>query len=186
MKWAGPDKDVEPLARGWRKCASGGDDITAGCACKRANHRSVDGSGDLHDRLRIARRGRGEAGFDHVDAQRLERLRHAQLALRSHGEARRLLSVAQGRVKDSDLGHDCGPVPWVAKETWFTSTSLPSCWATTSARRPGSRGSRSRRSDAPLSCSRIVTPRTTKPRRSTNPSTRTTAPSAGVKSIASR
>ena len=46
-----------------------------------------------------------------------ERFRHAQLAVRSHGEAGRLLPIAQGGVEDSDLGHAELPVSRGAMDT---------------------------------------------------------------------
>src|SRR3546814_17387097 len=50
---------------------------------------------DPDDRARVAGRGGGEAGLDHIDLQRGERPCHAQLGVLAHREAGRLLAVAQ-------------------------------------------------------------------------------------------
>src|SRR6185437_10453340 len=54
------------------------------------------------DALEVARRGDGEAGLDHVDAELGQRLGHADLLAEVHREAGRLLAVAQRGVEDDD------------------------------------------------------------------------------------
>jgi hypothetical protein len=69
-----------------------------------ADHRPVLGE-LLRDRLHaleVADGGDGEAGLHHVDAELGQRLGHAQLLLEVHGEAGRLLAVAQRGVEDDD------------------------------------------------------------------------------------
>lgn len=60
------------------------------------------------NRLEITWRGDRKTGFDHVDAQIDERLRHFQFLLEIHTATRRLLAIAQCRVKNryfSRFGH---------------------------------------------------------------------------------
>ena len=52
--------------------------------------------------LEVAGRGRGEAGLDDVDAERLQVLKDEELVGEVHRAARGLLAVAEGGVEDSD------------------------------------------------------------------------------------
>src|SRR6185312_6593902 len=58
----------------------------------------------LH-RGEVAVRGNGEAGFEHIDAQLVERLRHAQLFRDVHAASGRLLAVTQRGIEDRDSFH---------------------------------------------------------------------------------
>ena len=62
----------------------------------------LDGVGDGLHRRKIAGAGDGEAGFDHVDLQALERLGDAQFLLAGHGRTGTLLTVAQGGIENDD------------------------------------------------------------------------------------
>ena len=60
--------------------------------------------GDRRDRAGVARRGGGEAGLDHVDLQRRQRVRHAQLAVRQSSRSRAPARRRAGWCRR------CGPV----------------------------------------------------------------------------
>ena len=55
--------------------------------------------GDLAHALEVAGRGNWEAGLDHIDTQRLERMGHLELLGKVHTAAGALLTVAQRGVE---------------------------------------------------------------------------------------
>ncbi|KOM38307.1 hypothetical protein LR48_Vigan03g168900 [Vigna angularis] len=59
---------------------------------------------DHFDGHEVVVRGRGEARLNDVDAQVGQLPRDAELLLRGHGGAGRLLSVAEGGVQNADVG----------------------------------------------------------------------------------
>ena len=67
-----------------------------------ADRRAGDFGGDGPHRLEVADRGDRKPGFDDVDPECGERAGHLELLGHVHARARRLLAVAQGRVKDPD------------------------------------------------------------------------------------
>ncbi len=66
------------------------------------NRGPADGRRNRLYRFEVAVGGDGEAGFDHVHAESVELMRHAQLLVDVHAAARRLLAVPQGRVEHRD------------------------------------------------------------------------------------
>ena len=158
--------------RGRRGCACaararahrGGEDVAARGARQRADRSGPSiARGDLPDRLSVARRGGGEAGLDHVDAERGERLGHAQLAVpassRSRAPARRRAVSCRRCVTWVML---TVPASRAAMETRLTSTRRPS-WRASTCEPPAGvarldvDGEGARRPH----CSRIDRPRTT-------------------------
>ncbi len=55
------------------------------------------------DRLEIALGRNGETCFEDVDSQSIERMRHPELFRFRHAAARRLLAVAQCRIKEENI-----------------------------------------------------------------------------------
>ena len=98
----GADEGVDALALRRAHGLGGAQDVLAPRPREAADHGAAHGLGNALDALEVARARDGEARLDHVDAQLSERLRHAQLLAEVHGEARRLLAVAQRRVEDDD------------------------------------------------------------------------------------
>src|SRR5436190_1941486 len=70
------------------------------CARQPGDDRALHLTGDRLDRLEVARARDREARLDHVDAQPGQLLRDLELLLGVQRDARRLLAVAQRRVKD--------------------------------------------------------------------------------------
>ena len=85
----------------------GGLDVLALAAGERGDAGAADLFGDCVDGVEVALRGDGKAGFDDVDAQRGELVRHTELLVVVHGAAGRLLAVAEGGVKEDDLVGEC-------------------------------------------------------------------------------
>jgi hypothetical protein len=73
-------------------------------SCERRNRRPPHLARDMLHRFGVGRRSDGEAGLDDVDAERVERPRERRLGEDVHGEAGRLLAVAQGRVENHYAG----------------------------------------------------------------------------------
>src|SRR5579863_5823395 len=81
-------------------------DVAGPAPRQRRDDRSRDVPRDPSDRLRVVLGGDGEAGFEDVDAERVDRVRQAELLVRAHGEAWRLFAVPEGRVEDhKPIGH---------------------------------------------------------------------------------
>ena len=74
-------------------------------SAKRRDPASANFGGDGAHALAIALGGDGKTRFDDVDTEIFELVRHAQLFLAVHGEARRLLAVAQSGVEYADDFH---------------------------------------------------------------------------------
>ncbi len=64
---------------------------------------SGDLPGDLSHRLEVTGRGDGKSGLDDVDTQIDKRPRDFQLFAQVHAGSRRLLAIAECRIKDLDL-----------------------------------------------------------------------------------
>jgi hypothetical protein len=79
--------------------------LVLGAAEGRDGRAVVDRLGDLADRLEVVVRRDREAALDDVDPQLRELLGERDLLGDVHGEAGRLLAVAQGRIKDDDFPH---------------------------------------------------------------------------------
>ena len=67
-----------------------------------ANRRSLDLLRNPPDRFKVSRRTIGKSRFDDIDPQASQLLRHHDLLFHIHAGARRLLSIAQGRIENSD------------------------------------------------------------------------------------
>src|SRR5688500_3004195 len=97
---AGGGRGVYARALGWLSCVPGGWPVLLARARQATDHRTVNLAGDGLDRLEVARRRYGEAGFDHVDSEPRELVGDLELLLLVERDARRLLSVAERRVED--------------------------------------------------------------------------------------
>src|SRR3546814_19151020 len=118
---------------------------------------------DPDDRARVAGRGGGEAGLDHIDLQRGEGPCHAQLGVLAHREAGRLLAVAQAGVEDANLFHHAALAIRTGKRaTARMPTRRRICRSSTSSSRPAPRAAISSSIEAvsPPSCP--VTPKNRK------------------------
>jgi hypothetical protein len=100
---AGGDERVDALLHRRGDRLAGPDDVGLARAREPADHRSPHLAGDEVDGLEIPVGTDGEAGFNDVDAEAGELMRHLQLLLDVHGRAGRLLAVAQRGVEDDDL-----------------------------------------------------------------------------------
>ena len=79
-------------------------DVLLNGAGETAYHGVVAGKlADLLNRDEVARAGNGETGLDDVDLQAQQLLCDEQLLLGVHGSAGRLLTVAQGGIKNCNL-----------------------------------------------------------------------------------
>src|SRR5580658_3766025 len=83
-------------------------DIGAAGAAQSRNDGTADERGDGLHSCKVAVGGDGKSGLDHVDTETVELVRQAQFFLVVHATARRLFSVAQGGVENSDLDLVCG------------------------------------------------------------------------------
>jgi hypothetical protein len=106
---AGREHDVDSTARRAGERCCGGVDVLGDRARERANGGAGNGVRHRSDTGEVARRGRGEACLDHVDAQPLEGQRDLDLLARAQRDARRLLAVSQGGVEDPDPAHSFTP-----------------------------------------------------------------------------
>ena len=111
--------DARPL--GILERPPGSIDVTGEGACQTGDHRAVDVARDALNGLEVAGRGDREAGLDDVDAEPRELLGDLELLLRVQRDARRLLAVAQRRVKDEYS-------VWVLRWRHQTSPLLSSCF----------------------------------------------------------
>ena len=93
MDVGGRDEDMDPFALRGLQRLSGEIDVPLVTAGERGDHRTSDGFRDVLDTAKVALRGCGEAGFDHVHTQRVELPGQAQLAVRGHGVPRCLLAI---------------------------------------------------------------------------------------------
>src|SRR6185369_6332777 len=96
-RWIGDGANV--LLGGARQPADGGR-LARDAALR---HVVTDRLGDLFHGVEIIRRRRREARLDHVHAESRECTRDFELLFARHRRARRLLSVAQRRVEDTDV-----------------------------------------------------------------------------------
>ncbi len=78
-------------------------DVWARAASQRGDARPAHLARDAADGIEIALRGDGEARLKHVNAERRQLVRHAELLFVMHGAAGALLSIAQRRVEKDDL-----------------------------------------------------------------------------------
>ncbi len=82
-----------------------------------ARHANVAGLGGdgLHS-LEISPAGHGKPRLHDVHAQDFQLTRHAQLFLKIHGRAGRLLSIPEGGIKEIDaIGHDDSPLAFTKR-----------------------------------------------------------------------
>ena len=103
MEIARADARVDAFAAGMLKGLGGHVDVFLHAAGEGADDGPGDGLGDLHHRLEIAGAGDGEAGLDHVHAERLEGFGYFDLFDRIELTAGYLLAVAQGSVEDVEF-----------------------------------------------------------------------------------
>src|SRR5262249_42244106 len=99
MDGAGGQEDMDAGPEGAAQGLAGPVDIFWVAAGQAADDRPVNLVGDGLHRLEIARRGDGEAGFDDVHAEILQRVGYLQLLSQIHAAARTLFAVPQGRVE---------------------------------------------------------------------------------------
>ena len=107
MQVGGGEEGVDAVLFGGLDGAGGGFDVLALAAGERGDAGAANLFGDGVDGVEVALRGDREAGFDDVNAERGELVRHAQLFAVVHGAAGRLLAVAEGGVKEDDLVGEC-------------------------------------------------------------------------------
>src|SRR6266852_7554736 len=79
MDVGGRDEDVDPFALRGLQRLSGEIDIAVVAARERRDDGTSDRFGDVPNTAKVALRGRGEAGFDHVHTQRVELLARRSL-----------------------------------------------------------------------------------------------------------
>ena len=84
-------------------------DILRAGAGKARDNRTPHRRGNRLHRREIAFGRDGESRLDHIDAQPVEVMRHAQLLRHIHAATRRLLAVAQRSVENRDAFHRPGP-----------------------------------------------------------------------------
>ena len=97
----GRDERVDAAARRRRERPAGAVDVGGMAARERGDHRALNGGRDQTHGLGIGFRGDREAGFDNVDTERRQLLRHLQLFIDAQGKAGRLLAIAKRGVEDS-------------------------------------------------------------------------------------
>jgi len=101
MQRAGGKEQVDARAARLFQRPCGGVDVARQAAREAAHGGVHQRARDLGDGGEVIRRGLRKTGFEHVDAERLQRLRHAQLGAAVEREAGRLFAVAQGGVEDA-------------------------------------------------------------------------------------
>ena len=111
---AGGDEGVDARPGGVTHRVPAAVDVGGDRARQARDHGAPDLAGDVADRLEVALRGHGEARLDDVDAEARELPGQGELLRVVHGEARRLLAVAQRGVEDQDPpAHGrCSPLGW--------------------------------------------------------------------------
>src|SRR5579872_564927 len=103
-------KNVQPRSRRRFQSLNGSLHILLLSASQSRNRHAPDFPRHLLHCLQITARRNREPRFNDVHAQRRKLPRHANLLLSIHREARRLLAVAQGRIKDSYRVHRGPPI----------------------------------------------------------------------------
>lgn len=83
-------------------------DIGAAGATQSRDDGAANDGGDGSYGFKVTVGCDGKSGFDHVDTETIELVRQAQFFLVVHAATRRLFSVAQGGVENSDLDLVCG------------------------------------------------------------------------------
>jgi hypothetical protein len=100
MDRARRDEDVDARLRGVLQCCGRGADIGLVAARQPANLRIADTACDRLHGVEVVLGCIRVTGFDHVDAERLQRFSDAQLLRPVQGAAGTLLAIAQGRVEN--------------------------------------------------------------------------------------
>ena len=98
------EKRVQPPPFGSVERAGGFFDVLPAAAGERRDDRAPHLTRDLPDRFSVGGRGDRKAGFDDVDAQRIEGPGEGHLGRDAQGKAGRLLAVAKRGVEDQDAG----------------------------------------------------------------------------------
>ena len=107
------DEDVHPRSRGRPQRLPGEIDVAVVAPRQRRHRGPSHGFGHAADGLLIALGRAREPGFDDVHAQGVELEGEAQLRLRRHGIAWRLLAIPQRGVEDADVSlHGDRSVPF--------------------------------------------------------------------------
>src|SRR5436190_20751382 len=83
-------------------------------ACQGRDNGPWGRRGNRLDRGKVAVRGDGEAGLDHVHAESIQLQGQTHFLLRIHAAARRLLAVPQSSIENSDSGVIHGTPPPVS------------------------------------------------------------------------
>src|SRR5579883_142321 len=137
---------MNPPALGRLDRLAGAVDVLLARTRKSANDRVLDPLGDLLHGVEVAFGGDRESGLDDVDPHRIEQLGDLELLLVCHRGAGRLLTIAQGSVKNDDAillglcgrGHGKGSFSWFAPSL---PALLPVCRRGKEAGARGFRGS---------------------------------------------
>ncbi len=101
------EKDVDARSSGIFQGSRRSFDIFPLGARQTGNLRAAHLGGNQLHGIKVALGGDGKASLQHINAQSLQLPGHAQLFRRVHAAARRLLSIAQRRIKklDAFLAH---------------------------------------------------------------------------------
>jgi hypothetical protein len=105
---AGGDEGVDARTRRVAYGFTAAFDVLLGRAGQAADDGLFRAAGNLADGGKVAFRGGGETGFDHIDAHVFHQGGEFEFLAMGHGRARRLFAVTQGGVEDADmfwLGH---------------------------------------------------------------------------------
>ena len=105
------DVDARPATRS-RERLDGCVEVLGARPGERCDRGTAYRLADCANALEVARRGDGEAGLDHVDAEAVERARDLRLLVRRQRDARGLLPIPQRRVENRDpaaIGHFSAP-----------------------------------------------------------------------------
>ena len=102
MQRAGGQKQMNAGIDGMLHGFPGGVDVLDGGSGERGDRTVLYDRGNGLYALKVAGRGDGEAGLNDIDLQTLKAFSHLDLFFQVHRAARRLFSVAQGRVKNAD------------------------------------------------------------------------------------
>ena len=100
VEGGGGDEGVDALVFGGFDRLHRRINILFQCAAQPGNGGCFGLFGDGVDRFPIPAGGNGKPGLDHINAERFQQGGHFDLLLHIHGASGRLLTIAQGGVKD--------------------------------------------------------------------------------------